>query len=176
VIRIALALVVLAIAGVLGFAATRPAFFTVERTASIKATPDRIFPLIEDFRRWKEWSPYEKLDPDMKRTLGGAEKGAGAVYAWDGDSKAGAGRMEITDAPAPVRVTIKLDFTRPFESRNTAEFRLVPKGDATEVTWAMHGPSSYLTKLIGVFMDMDRMIGKDFEAGLAGMKAIAEKP
>ena len=174
-IRVALIVVVLAVAGVLGYAATRPAFFTVERTASIEAPPDRIFPMIEDFRRWKDWSPYEKLDVNMKRTLGGAAKGAGAIYAWDGDTKAGAGRMEITDAPAPVRVTIKLDFTRPFESHNTAEFRLVPKGNATEVTWAMHGPSPFLAKLIGIFMDMDRMVGKDFEAGLANLKAIAEK-
>src|SRR6185295_4658159 len=135
--------IVLAIAGVLGYAATRPAFFTVERTASIKAPPGKIFPMIEDFRRWKEWSPYEKLDPNMKRTLGGAERGAGATYAWDGDGKAGAGRMEITDAPAPVRVTIKLDFSRPIEAHNTAEFRLVPKGESTEVTWSMHGPSPY---------------------------------
>jgi uncharacterized protein YndB with AHSA1/START domain len=166
---------VLAVAGVLGFAATRPGFFTVERTASIQAAPEKVFPLIEDFRRWREWSPYENLDPNMKRTLAGAEKGVGAVYSWDGDRKAGAGRMEITDAPSPVRVTIKLDFTRPFESSNMAEFRLVPKGAGTEVTWAMHGPNAFIGKLFGVFVDMDRMIGKDFEAGLASLKAIAEK-
>jgi hypothetical protein len=171
---IALAIVV-AVAGLLGYAATRPGFFTVERTATIQAPPEKIFPLIEDFRRWREWSPYEKLDPNMKRTLGGAEKGAGATYAWEGDSKAGAGRMEITDAPSPVRVTIKLDFTRPFESHNVAEFRLVPLGAGTQVTWAMHGPSPFLTKLITVFVDMDRMVGKDFDAGLASLKAIAEK-
>ena len=163
------------VAGVLVYAATRPDAFRIERTASIKAPPDRIFPLISDFRRWASWSPYEKLDPDMKRSLSGAPSGKGAVYAWEGDDSAGAGRMEIIEADPPAKIAIQLDFLRPLETRNTAEFTLRPDGDATTVTWAMFGPSPYVSKVIGIFVDMDGMIGKDFEAGLANLKALVEK-
>lgn len=172
--KIALAVVVL-VAAVLLFAATRPDSFRVQRSTSIKAPAEKIFPLIADFHAWGAWSPWEKLDPTMKRTHSGAPSGKGAVYAWDGNNEVGAGRMEIAEVSAPSRLTIKLDFSRPMEGHNTAEFTLVPKGDGSEVTWAMFGPNPYLSKLIGLFLDMDKMIGKDFEAGLANLKALAEK-
>lgn len=172
--KIALAVVVL-VAAVLLFAATRPDSFRVQRSTSIKAPPEKIFPLIADFHAWGAWSPWEKLDPTMKRTHSGAPSGKGAVYAWDGNNEVGAGRMEIAEVSAPSRLSIKLDFSRPMEGHNTAEFTLVPKGDASELTWAMFGPNPYLSKLIGLFLDMDKMIGKDFEAGLANLKALAEK-
>jgi hypothetical protein len=114
------------------------------------------------------------MDPDLKRTYGGAARGRGAVYAWEGNRKVGQGRMEIVDAPVPSRVTIRLDFLKPFEAHNTAEFTLVPQGDVTEVTWAMTGPNLFMGKVMGLFVDMDRMIGRDFERGLANLKAVAE--
>jgi uncharacterized protein YndB with AHSA1/START domain len=167
-------LVVVPLAAVLIFAATKPDTFRVQRATSIKAPPEKIFPLIADFHGWGAWSPYEKLDPAMKRAFSGAGNGKGAVYEWDSDGKAGRGRMEITDAPAPSKVTIKLDFFKPFEAHNIAEFTLEPRGDTTDITWAMHGPSLYIAKVMGVFFNMDRMIGKDFETGLANLKARAE--
>jgi hypothetical protein len=109
----------------------------------------------------------------MKKTISGAASGKGAVYEWDGNSKAGKGRMEITDSE-PSRIAIKLDFIKPFEGHNIAEFTMVPKGDSTEVTWAMDGPSSYLTKVVGVFFNMDHLIGKEFETGLTNLRAVTE--
>jgi uncharacterized protein YndB with AHSA1/START domain len=167
--------VVVIVAGFLIYAATQPDTFRVQRTGSIKAPPEKVFALIEDFSQWRAWSPWEKLDPGMRRTMSGADKGKGAVYAWDGDRNVGAGRMEIVEAAPSSMVAIQLDFLRPFASRNTAVFTLEPRGDATTVTWTMQGPSTYVTKLIGIFVSMDSMIGKDFDAGLASMKAIAEK-
>jgi uncharacterized protein YndB with AHSA1/START domain len=171
---IALILLV-AIVVVLVLAARKPAGFRIERATSIKASPDKIFALINDFRNWRAWSPWERMDPNLRRSYSGAERGEGAVYEWEGNSKVGKGRMEIVEAPPPSRVAIKLDFLKPFEAHNTAEFTLVPRGDATEVTWAMHGPNLFIGKVMGVFMSMDRMIGKDFEAGLANLKAAAEQ-
>jgi len=172
--KIALALVVV-VAAVLAYAATRPSELRVERTASIKAPPEKIFPLIDDFRAWAGWSPWERMDPGMKRTYGGAPTGAGAVYEWDGDSNVGKGRMEIIDAAPPSRVAIKLDFEKPFEGHNTAEFTLAPAGDGTNVRWTMRGENRFIGELIGVFVNMDRMIGGQFETGLANLKALAEK-
>jgi carbon monoxide dehydrogenase subunit G len=167
--------VVVLLAAVLTLAATRPDSFRVQRAASIKAPPEKIFALINDFRSWGAWSPYEKKDPAMNRIHSGATSGKGAAYAWDGNKDIGQGRMEITDASPPSRVTIRLDFVRPFEAHNVVEFTLEPGGGATNVTWAMHGPSPYVAKLMGLFLNMDRMIGRDFEAGLANLKTIAEK-
>lgn len=167
--------VVLLIVGVLIFAATKPDSFRVQRATSIKAPPERIFPHINEFQRWGAWSPYEKKDPAMKRTLSGPASGKGAVYAWEGNGDVGQGRMEIADASAPSRVTIRLDFVKPFEAHNIVDFTLEPKGDATHVTWDMRGPMPFISKVITLFVDMDRMVGSDFEAGLANLKAIAEK-
>lgn len=170
---IGLALVVV-IAGALILAATRPDSFHVQRSTTIKATPEKIFSFIHDFDRWPAWSPYEKRDPAMKRQRSGPGAGKGAVYAWEGNNDVGAGRMEIVETVPPSSVVIKLDFTRPFEAHNTVEFTMAPASDATNVTWAMQGPQPYLAKLIGLFIDMDRMVGGDFEAGLASLKSAAE--
>jgi hypothetical protein len=171
---IAIAVVVL-IAAALVFAAVRPDTFSVQRTTSINAAPDRIFPFIEDFNHWRLWSPYESKDPAMKRSVSGAGSGKGAVYEWDGNSKVGKGRIEITDASAPARVTIKLDMIKPMEGHNIVNFTLEPRGAATQVTWAMRGSCAYMAKLMGLFLDMDKMIGRDFEIGLANLKAQAER-
>lgn len=162
-----------AVAGVLGIAATRPNTFRVQRAASINAPPDVIYPLIADFRAWNGWSPWEKLEPGMDKTFSGADSGTGAVYAWEG-KKVGSGRMEITDTAAPSRITIKLDFFKPWEAHNTTTFTLEPRGGATQVTWTMEGPAPFINKVMGVFMNLDRMIGRDFDAGLAGLKQLAE--
>jgi uncharacterized protein YndB with AHSA1/START domain len=173
--KILIAVVVL-IAAVLVYAATRPDTFRVERSASIKAPPEKIFASINDLRNWNEWSPWEKKDPAMSRTFGSdVRSGAGATYAWQGNSEVGQGRMEIAESVPPSRIRIKLDFVKPFEAHNIVDFTLRPQGDTTSVTWAIHGPMPYISKLIGVFCSMDSMIGKDFEAGLTGLKAVAEK-
>ena len=166
--------VVVAIAAVLVAAGFQPDRFQVQRSATINAPPDRIFTLINDFHRWNSWSPYEKLDPAMRRTYAGAERGMGAVYEWEGNSKVGKGRMEITDAAAPSEVAVKLDFLEPFEAHNVATFTLAPAGGGTNVTWAMDGPTPYVGKIIHLFVDMNRMVGKDFETGLANLKTAAE--
>lgn len=169
-----LIVIAVAIAGLLVYAATQPDSFRVERSTLVNAAPESVYPLIADFHQWTKWSPYEKLDPALKRTYSGADSGLGAIYAWDGNKDIGAGRMEITEVTPPQVITIKLDFFRPFESSNVAEFTMTPEGSATRVAWAMHGPANYLSKLMGVLFDMDQMIGKDFEAGLATLKTLAE--
>lgn len=166
--------VVVVVAGVLIYAATMPDTFRVQRSASIKAAPEKIAPLIADFHQWQAWSPYEKYDPAMKRDYSGAASGVGAIYAWSGNGKVGAGRMEILDSSTQ-QVRIKLDFIKPFEGHNTATFTLAPAGDATSVTWAMDGPRPYISKLMGVFFNMDKLIGKDFEEGLANLGNAAAK-
>ena len=163
------------IIGVLAFAATKPDSFRVERTVTVNAPAETVFALVNDFRQWDTWSPWEKLDPNMKKSHSGSPSGVGAVYAWEGNSDAGAGRMEITESVAPSKVTIDLAFTAPFESSSVTEFTLVPDGDATTVTWAMHGPNQFIGKLMSVFVSMDAMVGKDFEEGLANLKARAEE-
>ena len=171
---IALALVVL-IAGVLLFASTKPDTFSVQRSTTIKAPPEKIFAVLNDFHRWTDWSPWEKLDPSMKRTLGGSASGKGATYAWEGNSKAGAGRMEIVESAPPGKVGIQLDFIKPFEGHNVAEFTLTPQGDTTQVAWVMRGPTPFVSKLMQVFVSLDKVIGKDFEEGLTNLKTLTEK-
>jgi carbon monoxide dehydrogenase subunit G len=169
-----LIIVVLIIAALLIYAATRPDSFTVSRSLGITAPAEAIFPLINDFRHWAIWSPYEKLDPAMKRTLSGAESGKGAAYAWESNGKAGIGRMEITNSVPSSLVALKLDFEKPFKANNTVDFTLKPMGNETTVTWAMHGRYPFITRLMGVFFNMDRLVGKDFETGLANLKRAAE--
>lgn len=164
-----------AVAGVLAYATTRPDTFRVERTITIQAPPEKIIPFLEDFHQWPAWSPFEKLDPAMKRTLSGSEKGKGAVYQWDGNRKAGSGRMEVLEVVPASKVSIQLEFTKPFESKNLAEFDLANKGGATSVTWSMSGPQTYVTKVMCIFVSMDSMVGGDFETGLANLKAVAER-
>ncbi|BCM22498.1 SRPBCC family protein [Mesorhizobium sp. J8] len=170
-----LVILVLIIAAVLAYAATRPNDFVVSRSATIKAPAETIFPLINDFRRWPEWSPFEKLDPQMRRTLSGADSGKGAAYAWEGNSKAGKGRMEITNSVPSSQVALKLDFEKPFRANNIVDFSLSPFGDGTTVTWAMRGARPFIAKLMGLFMNFDALIGKDFEAGLDNLRRLAER-
>jgi hypothetical protein len=163
------------IAGVLIFAATKPDTFRVQRSAAVKAPPENIFALINDFKSWTSWSPWEKKDPAMKRTWGAVTSGKGAQYAWEGNGEVGQGSMEITQSVPSSKVVLKLDFVKPMEGHNTVEFILEPKGDTTNVTWSMQGPTPYFAKIIHVFLNMDKMVGGDFEAGLANMKAAAER-
>ena len=169
-------LIVLAVAliALLVYATTRPDSFRVERSITVKAAPEKIFANLADFKLWGAWSPWEKLDPAMQRTHSGAASGKGAKYAWSGD-KAGAGSMELLEATPASKVRIKLDFTKPFEAHNLVDFTLKPQGDTTLVTWAMYGPSNFMTKLIHIFFSMDKIVGKDFEAGLADLKGVSEK-
>ena len=162
------------IAAVLIFAATRPDTFRVQRAASMKAPPEKIAAVLGDFHVWEAWSPWEKMDPAMKRSYSGAAKGKGAVYAWVGNKDVGEGRMEITET-TPTRVAMDLDFVKPFAAHNKVVFSLAAKGDATEVSWEMQGPLPYVAKLVHLFLDMDGMVGKQFETGLANLKAVAEK-
>ncbi len=175
VVGIIVAVLLVAVAVVLVLAAQKPDTFRVQRTASIKAPPEKIFPLIDNFDNWGAWSPYEKKDPAMKRTRSGAASGKGAVYAWDGDRNVGKGRIEIAEATPPSKVTLTLDFEKPFAAHNIVDFTLEPKGESTNVTWAMRGPVPYIAKIMHVIFNMDRMVGNDFEAGLANLKAIAER-
>lgn len=168
---IAVALVVILVA-----ASTRPDSFQVQRAAAIQAPPEKIFPLIEDFRAWGGWSPWEKKDPAMKRSFSGPATGKGAIYAWEGNSEVGQGSMEIVEDTPPSKLVLNLDFVKPFEGHNVVTFTLVPQGEATNVTWTMTGASKFITKVIGLFCDMDAMIGKEFETGLANLKTLAEKP
>lgn len=175
VIAIIAVILAIAIAVILGLAATKPATIRVVRAIDIKAPAERIFPLISDFHKWLSWSPYEQKDPAMKRSYDGDASGKGAIYAWDGDRNVGSGRMEILEAAAPSKIVIKLDFFTPFEGHNTAEFTMLPQGDGTHVTWVMHGPANFMSRLIQVFINLDNMIGRDFEAGLARLKTLTEK-
>ena len=150
-----------ALAIVLVLAATKPNAFSVQRATTVRALPEKIFPLINDFHQWGSWSPYESRDPAMKRSYSGAASGKGAVYGWDGNNNVGSGRMEILEASAPAKIVIKLDFFRPFEGHNTAEFTILPQGDDTNVTWRMFGPAPFMSRLMQVFMNLDRMIGKE---------------
>jgi len=172
-LKLILIVIVAAIALLLIVAATRPDTFRVQRSARIKAPKEKIFALINDFHRWATWSPYEKLDPAMNRSFSGSEAGAGAVYAWNGNDKAGAGRMEITDT-SPSKITIDLDFERPFKNHCVAEFTLDDNGGDTNVTWALQGRDPFIGKLFSLFFNRDKMVGKDFEAGLATLKTATE--
>lgn len=172
---IVVTVIIVAVAGLLGYAAIQPDNFRVQRSAAIKAPPEKIFGLLNDFHQWGSWSPWEKLDPAMTKTHSGASNGKGAIYEWEGNKQVGKGRMEITEASSPAKLMIKLDFIKPFESHNTAEFTLDRQSDATNVTWAMLGQKPFMFKVMGLFMSMDKMIGKDFETGLANIKGIVEK-
>jgi carbon monoxide dehydrogenase subunit G len=151
-----------------------PDTYEVERRQRVDAPPAAVFDRIADFHRWRAWSPWEDLDPNLGRTYSGPEAGVGATYEWEGNRKAGKGRMVITDVDTNKAVTIDLEFLKPFKSRNVTVFTLEPDGDATEVTWTMTGPKTFMTRLMGVFSSMDKMIGPDFEKGLQRLKTDAE--
>ena len=151
-------------------AASRPKHFRVERSLLLQASPEQVLAMLQDFRRWALWSPWENIDPSMQRTYSGAASGQGAVYAWSGNGKAGAGRMEIREVQA-TGLLIQLDFSKPFVAHNTAEFTLTRQGEATQLNWAMYGPSPFVSRLMGLVFNLDRMIGRDFEKGLANLQA-----
>lgn len=168
----------LALAAPLGlfalYVASRPAAFRIQRSAAINAPPEAIVGFIDDFHRWSVWSPWEKVDPLMSRTFEGPGSGKGAVYRWRGNSKAGQGSMTVVES-APSRVEIDLEFLKPFPAKNKTTFTLEPEGAATRVTWTMEGQNAFAAKAFNVVMDMDKLVGKDFDAGLAALKTAAEK-
>ena len=172
-LKIVVAVVVLALAGLLITAALRPPTFRVERSVLINAPPEAVLTQVSDFKAWRAWSPYETLDTDLQRTYGGPDRGVGSTYAWAG-KKAGTGRMRILSATNR-EVAIALDFEKPFKASNTATFTAEPAGGATRVTWAMSGPAPYVSRLMGLVFNMDKMIGRDFEAGLSNLKSVAER-
>ena len=166
---------VIAVVAVLVVASRKPDRFRIERSALIDASPEAIFALINDFHQWRSWSPWEARDPALKRSYSGAASGKGAVYAWEGNRNVGSGRMEIMESSTPSKIVIKLDFIKPFEGHNTAEFTLTPDTNATVVNWMMTGPSIFFSKIMQVFMSFDRMIGRDFESGLANLNKLTAK-
>lgn len=171
-IRTIATVVAVLLAAFLILAATKPDTFRVQRSTLIQAPPGKVHALIDDFDRWQSWSPWEKKDPAMKRVRSGPKNGVGAIYAWE-SKEVGSGRMEIIES-SPAAVRIKLDFVAPLEANNIAEFVLTPEGEATRVTWTMRGPNSYVGKLVQTVLDMDQMVGRDFEAGLASLKSLTE--
>lgn len=175
ILLIVVAVLVVLLVATLVVASTKPNSFRVQRTLAIKAPPEKLFELIENYQTWGEWSPYEKIDPDMKRTYSGPVAGKGAVYEWDGDSNIGAGRMEILEATPSKRIEIQFEMSRPMACLNSIEFLIEPQGESTNVTWAMAGPNSFMGKIVQTFISMDKMVGKQQEEGLANLKALAEK-
>ncbi len=167
--------ITLLVAGVLIFAATKPDVFRVERNAVIQAPPGKIFTLINDFNQWAAWSPWEKKDPRMKRTFSAITSGKGATYAWEGNKEVGKGGMEIIESIPPSKIRLRLDFETPFEAHNIVTFTLEPRGSDTQISWLMQGPVPYFAKILHVFINMDKMCGRDFEAGLANLGTLAEK-
>lgn len=166
---VAVALVALA-----GFVFTRPAAFSVQRSITIQSPADLPFALVNDFHRWAAWSPWEKKDPGMTRTFLGADAGLDAMYEWAGNKNVGAGRMTILESKPSERIRIRLEFLTPFEAQNTTTFTFTPSGNDVTVTWRMEGRNEFFGKLFSLFVDMDQAIGKDFDAGLANLKAAAE--
>lgn len=155
------------------YVSTRPAAFRIARSLTIPASPATLHPLIRDLKRWEAWSPWDKIDPNLQRTYEGAAEGVGATYRWLGNKNVGEGRMTITEVEPDARVTLDLEFLKPFPAKNVTTFTLTPAGEGTEVTWTMEGNNNFVAKAFGVFMNMDKMVGKDFEKGLASLRDAA---
>jgi uncharacterized protein YndB with AHSA1/START domain len=162
-------IVVVLIVALVAFIRTRPDRFRVERSALIHAPADVVFSMINDFHQWGRWSPYEKLDPNMTKRFEGPPSGPGAVYAWSGNSKAGEGRMTILESIPGERVSLRLEFFKPFAATNQATFTLVASEKGTQVTWSVEGENTVMGKAISAFLDMDALLGKNFEEGLANL-------
>jgi len=173
--RLIFILILLAIVVLLIYASTRPSIFQVQRSVSIKAAADKIFAIINDHQNWRSWSPWDKLDPNMKSTISTPSSGVGASYAWEGNNKAGSGRATIVETIPPTKLVSRLEMLKPMKAENRVEFTLEPHGDSTVVTWTMTGTQNLMMKVIGIFINCNNMVGKDFEKGLANLKAIAEK-
>jgi hypothetical protein len=170
--KIAIALLVVVVAFI-AVVASRPSHFHVERSAQMAAPPEVVFPLINDFHRWPSWSPWEKLDPAMQREYSGAPQGKGAAYDWSGNDDVGKGSMRIVDSQAPTTVAIALEFKEPWQATNATLFRVLPDAGGSRVTWGMDGENNFMLKAVGLFMDMDQMVGKDFEAGLDNLARVS---
>ncbi|MGZ3458246.1 MAG: SRPBCC family protein [Archangium sp.] len=170
-ILLGLAVVLVALCG---FVATRPSTFTVQRTATFKASPDIAFALVNDFHQWGKWSPWNKLDPNQKLTFTGAATGVGAINGWSGNDKVGEGRMTIEESKANELVRIKLEFIKPWPSTSATTFTFSPATEGVSVNWKMEGNNDFVAKAFSLFVDMDKMLGKDFDEGLANMRKVAE--
>ena len=174
ILTIGAVLVAVMIGAVLAYASTLPDRFQVQRALSIRAAPDRIFPLINDLHAFNTWNPFDKKDPNIKGSYSGPASGAGATYAFE-SRMTGSGRIEIVDAAAASKVTMRLLMIKPIAADNRVTFMLEPEGEATRVTWAMDGGVPFVGKLIHLVINMDKMVGNDFESGLADLKALAER-
>jgi uncharacterized protein YndB with AHSA1/START domain len=171
--KVLLAIVVI-VGGFCAFVATRPATYHVERSTTIKAPPEAVFTAVSDLKTFTAWSPWDKRDPNMQKTFSEKTSGVGATYEWKGNKDVGSGRMTITEHTPPARVRERLEFIEPFSSVADVTFDVAPAGGETKTTWAMDGNNNFIGKAMSVFMDMDKMIGADFEAGLANLKTLVE--
>jgi hypothetical protein len=169
-------LLALILVGILLFyASTKPDSFHYARSVNIKAPADKLFPFVNDLRQWPLWSPFEKMDPKMKKLLSGPPSGSGAGYEWNGNAKAGAGKMEILSSSPSTAILIRLTMLKPMKAINQVTFTFEEQGEATKVTWAMSGQNAFIGKLFSVFVNCDKMCGDQFTEGLSKLKAIAEK-
>lgn len=168
--------IAVAIVGFCIVVALQPDEFKISRSITINAAPAVVFAQVNDFHRWMNWSPWEKMDPAMKRTYAGPSSGEGAVYAWVGNREVGEGAMTLVKSQPPERIEIRLDFVKPMAATNHAEFTFNPEGKDTVVTWTMSGRNNFISKAICLFMNMDKMAGTQFEKGLADLKSLAEAP
>jgi len=170
---VGIGVVVFVMIAALALIAARPADFRIERSAQIDAPRDVVFSIINDLRQWGDWSPYDKRDPNMKKTFEGGSAGPGASYAWNGNNQVGAGRLTIVESKPGELVSMKLEFSRPFKASNEVNFKLAPSGGGTRVSWIMDGKNNFMTKAMSLFMNMDKMVGKDFEQGLVNLNSVA---
>jgi hypothetical protein len=174
-ILLGVVIVVVVLVAVLAIAAAlQPTHYRIERSATINAPTSVVFAQVNDFHKWEAWSPWAKLDPAMKESYEGAPSGTGASYTWTGNNQVGEGRMTITESHPSDLIKIKLDFIKPWSATNATDFRFKPQGNQTAVTWTMDGDNNFMGKVFGLFMNMDKMVGGDFEKGLAQMKSVAE--
>jgi len=173
-ILIGLAVLAVLVVVFLIFVALRPTSFFIARSTAIEAPPEAVFAQVNDLRKWQAWSPYDQRDPAMQRTYTGSSEGVGASYAWNGNNEVGEGRSTITESRANDLIVIRLEFKRPFAATNTAEFTFQAADNSTAVTWSLRGKYNFVTQAVGLFLNMDKMIGGDFETGLANLKRVVE--
>ncbi len=171
----ALIIIAIVIIAFLVIASMRPSTFSLQRSINVNATPEKIFPHLNDFKNWGAWSPWEKMDPELKRGFSGSASGKGAHYSWIGNKKVGEGNMEITRSIPSSNIELNLNFLKPFKASNVTEFKITQNGNTSNVNWEMRGPLNLFMKIMHMFMNMDKMVGKDFEAGLANLKSIVER-
>lgn len=157
-------------------AATRPADFKISRSAVLPAPPATVFAQVNDLQRWNDWSPWAKLDPNVKNTFEGPQAGVGATLSWAGNSEVGEGKMTITESAPSERVVMALEFYKPMPGKSTTEFTFKPEGNGTAMTWTMSGKNNFVGKCVGLVMDCDKMVGGQFEKGLENLRAVVAKP